>query len=344
MERTRLTWICALYVIAAVSGKVLVKDGCAEGPKFWCEDLVTAAQCGAVDHCKETVWKEKEDNLCMECKQIVTNLLNIVKEAPIQDAIKQFLNKECSYLPVSSLVTPCHLLVEQYQGVLITLLENQIGTRGDLPIPLPLCWMCRSFIRRVESTIPKDAIAKAASKLCLFLPGKIAGVCQCLIEKYTVIILDTILGKLGPQLVCGLLFMCSSGENCGADLPVIPVLASEVACDTCLSVTSLVKPTMAKNVTQEEIEDALLRACSNPALDWNECQRFLQQHQTKLSQLLPKPWDHRTTCQEVGACPSGNTAAPEDSGCADGPSYWCISLDTAKQCEAVRHCLTHVWH
>ncbi|MEE6478924.1 hypothetical protein FKM82_012050, partial [Ascaphus truei] len=302
------------------------------------------------------------------------------------DAIKTDSSKEGSYLPSSSLVTHrVTCCVEQYKGVLITLLENQIkpdaicsslslchadqsepgnpelltnqilekllpfvqenlynlhssttqeqGTRGDLPIPLPLCWMCRSFIRRVESTIPKDAIAKAASKLCLFLPGKIAGVCQCLIEKYTVIILDTILGKLGPQLVCGLLFMCSSGENCGADLPVIPVLASEVACDTCLAVTSLVKPTMAKNVTQEEIEDALLRACSNPALDWNECQRFLQQHQTKLSQLLPKPWDHRTTCQEVGACPSGNTAAPEDSGCADGPSYWCISLDTAKQCE-----------
>lgn len=53
------------------------------------------------------------------------------------------------------------------------------------------------------------------SQLCRVLPGAIAGMCQCLMEKYTVIIVDFILGKLGPRLICGMMLMCATEENCG---------------------------------------------------------------------------------------------------------------------------------
>ncbi|KAM4749079.1 pulmonary surfactant-associated protein B [Rhinophrynus dorsalis] len=382
------------YDKGSVSGKVLVKDGCSQGPEFWCQDLLTAVQCGAVDHCKETVWKEEEDVLCMQCKQIVTILLNMVKASPIQNKIKTFLHKECSHIPVYPLVEQCNHLVDEYESVLITLLENQFNPqticsflrichsdqsvhwdpellanhilkkivpriqedfynfhskvtqeqRVNENLPMPMCWMCKSFIGRFEAAIPKTAIATMASQLCLVLPAKIAGVCQCLVEKYTVILLDVLLAKLGPQLVCGLLFMCATEENCEADLPVIPMLTSDLTCDTCLTVTSLMKSTIDRNVTQAEVVAAILRVCTDPSLDSKECQTFLQKHQTELSQFLHKPWDNKMTCQAVGACPAHPKATPEDSGCAVGPSYWCRSLDTAKECQAVNHCLTHVWH
>ncbi|XP_063788032.1 pulmonary surfactant-associated protein B [Pseudophryne corroboree] len=391
MERTRLSLLCLLCVIAAASGKVLMKNTCAQGPEFWCQDLVTATQCGAVDHCEQNVWKEGEETLCDQCKQIVAVMLNMVKSSSIQTSIKKFLHNQCTHIPVSALIDQCFQLVEEYEGVLISILENQINPtsicskitlcpsepstdwspdmpgsailesilplihdsiqtihakatqnlKEDWPIPKPMCWMCKSFMSKFEAAIPKGAIAKGASALCLALPGAIAGVCQCLVEKYTIIIIDTVVGKLGPKLVCGLLFLCVTEDNCVSG--IIPDLESEGTCDMCLTITSTVKPTRGANMTQEEINAILSRVCTD-SLEWKECHVFLQEHQTQLSELLLKPWDNKMTCQAVGACPAPSKTTPEDSGCTTGPTYWCQSLDTARECKAIGHCLAHVWH
>ncbi|XP_056427268.1 pulmonary surfactant-associated protein B isoform X2 [Hyla sarda] len=214
--------------------------------------------------------------------------------------------------------------------------------KEDWPIPMPMCWMCKSFIGKFEAAIPKQAIAKGASGLCLVLPLKIAGVCQCVVEKYTIILLDTILGRLGPQLVCGLLFMCVTDENCAPE--VMPVLESNVTCDTCLAITSIVKSTSGDNMTEEGINMALSKVCAS-AKDWKECYAFIEDHQKELSNLLLKPWDHNITCQTLGACPAPSKTIPaENTACAAGPSYWCQSLDSARECKALGHCLAHVWH
>ncbi|XP_069618271.1 pulmonary surfactant-associated protein B isoform X1 [Ranitomeya imitator] len=393
MEGPRISLVCLLCLIAAVSGKVLVKEECAQGPEYWCRDLDTAVHCGAVEHCQQNVWKEDDVVLCLQCKQIVTILINMAKSSPIQTFIKNFLHDQCSRIPPFQ--TECIKMVDEYEDVLLTVLEKQFNptsictklrvcqsdeslhwdpdllfkpsleiilplvqqtiqtmhakatqdTKAEWPIPMPLCWMCKSFVQKFEAAIPKEAIAKGASQLCLALPLKLSGVCQCLVEKYVVIILETILGKLGPKLVCGLLFMCVSEENCGADNypAVMPVLESDLTCDTCLAITSIVKSTHGANMTQEGISVALSRVCTS-AKDWKECYAFIQEHQTELSDLLQKPWDHKITCQTLGVCPAPSTTITVDAPCVAGPSYWCQSLDNARECKAIGHCLAHVWH
>uniref|UniRef100_A0A8B9C3B3 Saposin B-type domain-containing protein n=1 Tax=Anser brachyrhynchus TaxID=132585 RepID=A0A8B9C3B3_9AVES len=71
-----------------------------------------------------------------------------------------------------------------------------------LPMPLPLCWLCRNFIGRLEASIPKEAAAAAVSRLCRVLPVAVAGTCQCLAERYTVLVLEAVLEHLGPRLLC----------------------------------------------------------------------------------------------------------------------------------------------
>lgn len=372
-----------------MSGKVLVTEECVRGPEFWCRDLETATLCGAVDHCKQNVWKVDEDDLCSQCQQIVTVLINMAKSSPIQTSFKKFLHEQCSRIPPFQ--TECIKIVDEYEEVLISVLENQFNptavctkikichseeahdwnpdllikpmlenilphiqeaiqtmhskTTQDMkegwPIPTPLCWMCKSFVGKFEAAIPKDAIAKGASQLCLVLPLKLAGVCQCVVEKYTIIILDTILGKLGPQLLCRLLFMCVTNENCAPE--VMPVLESDITCDTCMAITSIVKSTSGVNMTQEQISVALSKVCTS-AKDWKECYAFIEDHQTELSNLLLKPWDHKITCQTLGACPAPSKTVHENTACAAGPSYWCENLDNARECKAIGHCLAHVWH
>ncbi|XP_072258991.1 pulmonary surfactant-associated protein B [Pyxicephalus adspersus] len=388
MERTRVSLACLLAVIAAVSGKVVMNDGCARGPEFWCQDLVSAVQCGAMDHCRQNVWKGGLDPLCLQCKQMVSLFIGMVKTSSIQKSIKEYLHKQCSHYPLDLFLDECKKLVDQYEAALIdtigswlnpgsvcaqltlcprhlsddlkmdpmgdtVLLQNILSTvhenvqmmhdkisqdmNGDWPIPKPMCMLCKTFISKFEAALPVSLVAKSAAGLCLALPSKIAGVCQCLVEKYTVILLDTLLGKLGPKLVCGLLFMCVTEDNCEADLEY------DMTCETCMAVTSLVKPMAGTNVTQEQITKSLSRVCPEK-LDWKECHAFLQEHQKQLSHLLLKPLDHKTTCQVVGACPAASTAITEASGCATGPTYWCQSLDNAKECNAIGHCLDNVWH
>ncbi|XP_077161084.1 pulmonary surfactant-associated protein B isoform X2 [Paroedura picta] len=209
----------------------------------------------------------------------------------------------------------------------------------ELPIPLPLCWMCRSFVGRIEAMIPKAAIAKSLSQLCRVLPGTIAGMCQCLMEKYTVIIVDFILGKVGPRLICGMMLMCVTEENCGPEIP-----SGQLSCEVCLAVSNQVKLSIKANSTQAEIEAALLGTCSSTYPDrQEECLSFVLRYQPKLATLVAKPWSSKTTCQELGACVAEGGMFPGDAACAQGPTYWCSSLNAAEQCKAVHHCQAHVW-
>ncbi|XP_074837839.1 pulmonary surfactant-associated protein B [Carettochelys insculpta] len=213
----------------------------------------------------------------------------------------------------------------------------------DLPIPLPLCWMCRSIVGRIESTVPKEAIAKSLAQLCRLLPATISGTCRCLMEKYTIATLELILDKLGPRLICGMLFMCATGENRSPEPALVPPRAGSAACQACVAVTGLAKPALRENSTAAEVEAALLGACGGAHLSRQECQHFLERHRYQLLVLLPKAWDPQSTCQELGECEAGQGPGPGTEGCTLGPAYWCSSLEAAERCQAVPHCQAQGW-
>lgn len=84
----------------------------------------------------------------------------------------------------------------------------QVAAGEALPMPLPLCWLCRTFLARAEAAVPKEAVAGAAAGLCRVLPVVVAGACQCLAQRYAVLGLEWVLGRLGPRLLCHLLLSC----------------------------------------------------------------------------------------------------------------------------------------
>nr|XP_033804829.1 pulmonary surfactant-associated protein B [Geotrypetes seraphini] len=388
-----LSWICMSTV---VTGKVLDQDKCRQGPEFWCQNIVTAIQCGELGHCIQTVWKKEEGgNLCGDCKQLVTTFINMIKDSSLQDGIKNFLHKECNLIPMKSTVLQCQLVVDKYMGTMMTFLENQInpdvicatlglcltdqskhetrelvnhikawlplwkedsfGLPPDrqtmqadglnvFPIPLPTCWLCRFLTGRVESAIPKDAIAKGVTKLCHLLPSKISGMCQCITEKYTVILMDTILSKIGAQYICGLIFLCATEDNYAPDTPMVPVPGKDIKCETCLTITAQAKASINENSSMIETEAVLHNICNTYHLDFPKCQKFMQQYQSDLLILLKKNWDNHTTCQEIGVCGAVASTALKAGDCTQGPAYWCSNMDAAKECKAVLHCQTHVWN
>nr|XP_028596932.1 pulmonary surfactant-associated protein B [Podarcis muralis] len=207
---------------------------------------------------------------------------------------------------------------------------------------LPQCWLCKNLVGRIESSLPKDAIGKSMAQLCRFAPGAAAGMCQCLMEKYTVTIVDAVLGKLGPNLICGMMLMCATEENCGPETPPLSLSGPADTCQACLALKTQLKATLKPNSSRAEMEAALLTACSNTFRRWEECKSFIDQHEPKLFLLLAKPWSAQRTCQELGACVA-EKPFPGTTACAQGPTYWCSSLSTAEECKAVQHCQDHVW-
>ncbi|XP_006900451.1 PREDICTED: pulmonary surfactant-associated protein B [Elephantulus edwardii] len=180
--------------------------------------------------------------------------------------------------------------------------HTQDLSEQKFPIPLPFCWLCRMLIKRVQAVIPKGVLAVAVGQVCHVVPLVVGGICQCLAERYTVILLDALLGRVLPQLVCGLVLRCSTVDSFG---PALVALESPLGewppqdptCHLCLSLT-----TQARNSTLPATRQAVLQACHSAWPHREECEPFVEQHTPQLLTLMSRGWDAHTTCQALRVC------------------------------------------
>ncbi|GAB5569796.1 pulmonary surfactant-associated protein B isoform X1 [Prionailurus iriomotensis] len=165
-------------------------------------------------------------------------------------------------------------------------------------------------------------------QVCHIVPLVVGGICQCLAERYTVLLLDALLGRVLPQLVCGLVLRCSNEDAAG---PVLTALESlpgewlpeESTCHLCMFVTSQAGnssgPAMLQAIRQACLSSWPDRQKENPPfqpmparsqpellsggrwLDLHWCEQFVEQHMPQLQTLVSRGGDAHTTCQ----CPGG---------------------------------------
>ncbi|KAL2774158.1 pulmonary surfactant-associated protein B isoform 2 precursor, partial [Daubentonia madagascariensis] len=140
--------------------------------------------------------------------------------------------------------------------------HTQDLSKQQFPIPLPFCWLCKTLIKRVQAVIPKGVLAVAVAQVCHVVPLVVGGICQCLAERYTVILLDALLGRVVPQLVCGLVLRCSSEDGAGPGSLPGEWLPQDSECHLCMSVA-----TQASNSSEQAMTQAMHRACLGSWLD-----------------------------------------------------------------------------
>ncbi|XP_004708069.1 pulmonary surfactant-associated protein B [Echinops telfairi] len=172
----------------------------------------------------------------------------------------------------------------------------------QFPIPLPFCWLCRTLLRRVQAMIPKGVLAVAVGQVCHVVPLVVGGICQCLAERYTVILLDALLGRVLPQVVCGLVLRCSSADSLdeapGAlEPPPGERLPQDPECHLCMSLMA-----QAGNSTGQATPQAMLQACQSTGPNRQKCEQFVKRHTLHLLTLVSRDWDAHTTCQALGTC------------------------------------------
>ncbi|XP_007477831.2 pulmonary surfactant-associated protein B [Monodelphis domestica] len=208
------------------------------------------------------------------------------------------------------------------------------------PIPLPFCWLCRTLIKKIQAVIPRSVLAMAVAQVCHIVPLVAGGICQCLAERYTVILLDAVMGRVLPQLVCGLVLRCSADESYNLGLLPDQWTPSDPDCRLCVSVTSRASWELPGNSTERDIERTLINVCNDPKLDWQECQGLMERYYSSLRSLLPRGRDPHAVCQALGMC-EAELSQQRMPACAQGPSFWCSSLEAAKQCHAALYCWIH---
>lgn len=49
-----------VLTVAAIATPLLGTEQCVRGPPYWCQNVKTASQCGAVSHCQQNVWSKPQ--------------------------------------------------------------------------------------------------------------------------------------------------------------------------------------------------------------------------------------------------------------------------------------------
>lgn len=122
-----LSFVC----ITAASRQPIIEKECLEGVSFWCETLMNAKKCNAVDFCIQSVWENhyvRADStpLCDDCKDWVSQARSLIENKNTADEIINTLEWSCSLCPVESARAQCKEIISRNVHEILKLLESKM--------------------------------------------------------------------------------------------------------------------------------------------------------------------------------------------------------------------------
>ncbi|XP_057361939.1 prosaposin isoform X2 [Manis pentadactyla] len=287
---------------------------------------------GMADMCKNYINQYSEIAIQMmmhmQPKEIcgLVGFCDEVKEMPMQTLIPAKV--------VSENVIPALELVEPIK-------KDLVHTKSDV-----YCEMCEYVVKEVVKLIDnnrtEEEIIKTLDKVCSKLPTSLSEECKEIVDTYGSSILSIVLQEASPELVCRMLHLCSSQR--------LPVLTAHVTqngsfCEVCKKVLGFLYYILEKNSTSQEILAVFKKGCSFlPDPYQQQCDQFVTEYEPMLLEILLAMVNPPFVCQKIGACSTARKLPLGTEKCVWGPSYWCQSVESATQCNAVEHCKRHVWN
>ncbi|KAK1164440.1 hypothetical protein AOXY_G14742 [Acipenser oxyrinchus oxyrinchus] len=133
-----------LLISTAVASPLLGKEQCAKGPPYWCQNVKTASQCGAVAHCQQNIWNKPtaKSVLCDLCKEVLGVVGNLLKDNATEAEIQGYLEKACQLIPDQGMSDECKDMVDNYFPIVMDIV------RGALEDPNVACGalgLCKSL-------------------------------------------------------------------------------------------------------------------------------------------------------------------------------------------------------
>lgn len=231
---------------------------------------------------------------------------------------------------------------------------------APLQVPNSVCQDCDKFLTDLQKEIKDnssfgDALKNAILKNCDFFPPGLSDQCKAYINKFTPAAVQFIL-SMTPSQLCQMGGFCSRASGAvpmmsltaakPAGIPLVPLVKQGgPTCEICKLVIQQLESMLANNATEDEIKKALLAVCGYlPEAYLQECDALVDEYEDMLIQLLLQSLDPNYVCSELGLCPSAKKHPLVGAvQCTWGPSFWCLSHENAKQCDAEDFCKRHKW-
>ncbi|XP_062069774.1 proactivator polypeptide-like 1 [Lepus europaeus] len=162
--------LCALLLLPGLLGTGTASPMagpqlCARGSAQWCRDLQAAASCGAVGHCRSTVWSQPTARSlpCDVCRAVAAASADgLNPEATGADSLAA-MTKTCEWLPSQESSARCKRMVEAHSPAVLSLLGG-----GPDAAPARVCTalaLCEPLQRHLAALGPlsqEDAAQVAA--------------------------------------------------------------------------------------------------------------------------------------------------------------------------------------
>ena len=120
------------FIIISVAGSPLFgSKKCTWGPTYWCSHIDHAKECGAVQHCLQTVWQNqkiqvKSDETCTYCMLLVGELRSALENKATEDEIAKGIADACALLPPGIDRDVCKGIVKDDIPIVMQMLLSKI--------------------------------------------------------------------------------------------------------------------------------------------------------------------------------------------------------------------------
>jgi len=155
----------------------------------------------------------------------------------------------------------------------------------------------------IGSERTKEAIVKALEQVCSLIPGDLRSTCDIILEVYLPEIIDLLLAKESPEVICKQIRMCL------AEVP--HHRSNSFECTVCKLVMAEVEKIIASNYTRARIEDALAKVCEIlPQALQEPCKGIVSQYLPELIELFLDRESPDTICKQIKLCQSNVVRSP----------------------------------
>lgn len=104
------------------------RNGCEQGPSYWCDNIVQATECGpnAETFCIENRWNAptKPDEVCETCKTAVGLVHMYLTDKKTRADVVDVLNHACNVVPDESLKMKCFEMIKQESEIIFNFIEK----------------------------------------------------------------------------------------------------------------------------------------------------------------------------------------------------------------------------
>jgi saposin len=279
------------------------------------QEITAQEVCQALKLCPETIKKPEpvNDMECDLCKQVATQLINMIKDPKTEDQIKQALDTVCSYLP-SSIATKCENFVNKYTDTLITILSEEVTPEmvcaalnvcpaSEKKVKDMECDLCKQVIGQIEDLIKDNnteaGIQAALDKVCSLLPSSISAKCVNFVNKYTQTIVTLLMEELDPDMVCAALNVCPGSVQ------KVKIEVKDAECEVCKKVAETLVSLVKDEKTEAAIKGALETVCRYlPGSMSAKCKDFVDEYTDLLIQMIIEEIPPEQICAALNMCPS----------------------------------------